>query len=110
MMPMLDTTLRVAQMVVPAILTAFLGIIINNHRKDTERREERDTERQKAQEQRDILLFRGLLTNASLSRAVAIAQRDGKCNGETKRALEEADEAIPKLQEFLIEQGIKSTR
>ena len=107
---MTDTALRIAQMIVPAVLTAIIAAMTHNHRKDNDRRETLEAERQTVQAERDILMFRALLASIALGRATAIALQNGKSNGETTKALKEADSATAALEDFLMTQGVKSTR
>lgn len=67
----------------------------------------RQAERDKAREQINILLIQGVSASISLGEAVAIAQKNGKSNGETEKALNYAKDAKHNITNFLTAQGIK---
>lgn len=67
----------------------------------------RQSDRDKAREQINILLVQGVGASISLGEAVAIALRDGKTNGETKEALKYAMDAKHNITNFLTAQGVK---
>lgn len=71
---------------------------------DTER-EERE-EREEARRKYEIFQIKTLTAVTALSKANAIALKNGKCNGETSAALEYLDKVKHDQRDFLTEQGI----
>lgn len=67
----------------------------------------RQSDRDKAREQINILLVQGVGASVSLGEAVAIAQKNGKSNGETEKALNYAKDAKHNITNFLTAQGVK---
>lgn len=70
--------------------------------KETQEREERD----KARRQYERYQVKMLTATAALSKANALALKNGKCNGETEEALEYLDEVKHDQRDFLAQQGI----
>lgn len=67
----------------------------------------RQNDRDKAREEINILLIQGVGASISLGEAVAIAQKNGKTNGETEKALSYAKDSKHNLSNFLTKQGVK---
>lgn len=67
----------------------------------------RQSERDKAREQINILLVQGVGASISLGEANAIALKNGKSNGETEKALAYAKDAKHNITNFLTAQGVK---
>lgn len=65
------------------------GIVVKSVNRRIDRSDERREALERARLEADILNGDGLCCVGSLAEATAIAVRDGKTNGETKRALEE---------------------
>ena len=55
----------------------------------------------------EIFQVKTLTAVTALSKANAIALKNGKCNGETSKALEYLDTVKHEQRDFLIEQGIE---
>lgn len=66
---------------------------------------ERD-ERDKARRKHEVFINKMLAATASVCEANAIAMQNGKCNGETHRALEWLQEVKHDQRDFLVAQGI----
>lgn len=67
------------------------------------------TDREKHEEARrkyEVFQVKTLTAVTALSKANAIALKNGKCNGETKAALEYLDQVKHEQRDFLVEQGI----
>lgn len=54
-----------------------------------------------------LLILQSTVTNRTLSKATAIAIKDGKCNGEVDQALKEADRVDKKQAEYLQKVGVR---
>lgn len=67
----------------------------------------RQSERDKAKEQINILMVQGVGASISLGKAVAIAQKNGKVNGDTEKALNYAEDVKHDITNFLTAQGVK---
>ena len=68
----------------------------------------RQNDRDKAREEINILLIQGVGASISLGEAVATAQKNGKANGETEKALAYAKDTKHNLTNFLTLQGVKN--
>lgn len=74
-------------------------------RKHTER-EQREEEREAARKEYERYTTKQLMAVTALSEANAIALQNGKCNGETHRALEYTRQIKHEQREFLTQLGI----
>lgn len=103
--------MNIIQIVLPFI-TLFVSSVVGigiwklqNRIKIAEvKRQEREDARQKS----EILLIEGCGAAISLGESTAIALKNGKCNGETEKALKYAQEVKVKQKNFLYEQGIRA--
>lgn len=80
------------------------GFITYRINKFTKRQENRD----KAREEINILIIQGVDAAIGLSEAVAIAQKNGKCNGETETAMKYAVSIKHSIRNFLTKRSIES--
>ena len=64
-------------------------------------------DKDKAREEINILLIQGVGASISLGEAVAIAQKNGKSNGDTEAALKYAKATKHDITNFLTKQGVK---
>lgn len=89
-----------------AVVTAIVGVMV----KKIERRmdEERNIrlEQDRARKQFEKFQARGLSATMALCEANAIALQNGKCNGETHRALDYMQRIKYEQRDFLTSQGI----
>ncbi len=100
----MDWTALVAFWGVPSAVTAFcFWLLQRNIRRRDKTLEEKDA----AREQNQIFLIKGMGASMALSEAIAMAVRDGKCNGEIDAALKYAQEVKHEQRDFLTEQGVK---
>lgn len=81
----------------PSLLT---GWILRRYEKKQDKREE-------AQKDKDVLVIQAVNASIALGEASAIALRNGKCNGETKVALEYSTKIKHELKDFLVKQGVE---
>ncbi len=65
-------------------------------------------DKDKAREQINYLLIQGIGASISLGEAVAVAQKNGKSNGETEKALGYAKEAKHNITNYLTERAVKN--
>lgn len=65
-------------------------------------------EKDKAREEINVLLIKGVGASISLGEAVAVAQKNGKSNGETEKALTYAKDTKHDITNFLTQQGVKN--
>lgn len=84
-----------------AITGATISIILSRYFKKQE-------EKEKAREEINVLLIQGVGAAISLSEAVTIAYKNGKCNGETEKALTYAKESKHNITNFLTRKGVQS--
>lgn len=83
------------------IVGGFISYRIN---KFVKRQESRD----KAREDINILMIQGVDAAIGLSEAVATAQKNGRCNGETESAMAYAVGIKHKIRDFLTKRSIES--
>lgn len=86
------------------------GIVVKAVNRRIDRSDERREALERARIEADILNGEGLCCVGSLAEATAIAFRDGKTNGETKRALEEYKVWRGKRAEFIERQASQHLR
>lgn len=91
-------------------LSAVVGCIVKlcfrRLEKRLDKEDEERKEREEARRKYEIFQVKTLTAVTALSKANAIALKNGKCNGETKAALEYLDKVKHEQREFLTEQGI----
>ena len=92
-------TILVAWGVPTAVVGTLIGIMLRRieKRMDAEKKTRRDFEQ---------FQIKSLMATMSLCEANAIALQNGKCNGETHRALEYMNTIKREQRDFLINQGI----
>ena len=90
---------------VPSAVTGLCFWLIQ---KNITRRDEKRDQKDKAREQKEILLIHSIGASLSLGEATARAIRDGKCNGEISAALEYAQKVKHNQRDFFTEHGIKN--
>lgn len=96
-----NTTILV--IVFTAVLGFFVWLIENNIKK----REERDEQRDKDRQEFEILILESINANTDLCIANNIALKNGKCNGESERAMARVSESKQKMQMFLAKKGVE---
>lgn len=91
-------TTAVAFMVQAGIISVVLGFFLNRlDRKTCEREQTRIAE--------SVICMSMLQALGHLSEAIAIAQRDGKTNGEMKTAMEYYCDARDKLNDYIVQKS-----
>jgi predicted HTH domain antitoxin len=83
------------------ICSTIIGIAIT-------RMAAKQEEKEKAREEINVLLIQCVNASISLGEAVAIAQKNGKPNGETEKALSYAKDAKHDITNFLTHKGVQS--
>ncbi len=71
------------------------------------RLETKQAKREEARRKYEVCQLKTITAVMALSKANAIALKNGKCNGETKAALEYLDQVKHEQRDFLREQGIE---
>mgnify|MGYP003571284673 CR=1 FL=1 len=71
------------------------------------RKQKQDDEREQKRHKKDVLIIKSLNAVADLAQANSIALRDGKTNGELKRALKEYDAVSKEITDFIIENSVE---
>lgn len=89
-----------------AVVGGIVSIAFRRIEKRLEKEEAERTKREEARRQYEIFQVKTLTAVTALSKATAIALKNGKCNGETKAALEYLDQVKHDQRDFLTEQGI----
>lgn len=81
----------------PSLLTGIVLAVWNRRQDEREAKaDKQEAERRKS----ELVQLDLLVTTAELSRATAIAMKDGHTNGETSAALNKYESAITKFREF----------
>ena len=71
------------------------------------KKQKEDEEREHKRHRKDVLIIKSLSAVADLAQANSIALRDGKTNGELKRALKEYDSVSKEMTDFIIENSVE---
>ena len=93
--------------VVSAVVSAVGGCIIYFIRKHFKRLEKYAEDAESRRETKDLLVLKSLKAIGELCVANAIAIRDGKTNGCTKKALKEFQSVDKELHAFLMDSTVK---
>lgn len=88
--------------VIGCVVSLFFRRLEKKLEADREERKKRDEARRKY----EVFQVKTLTAVTALSKANAVALKNGKCNGETKAALEYLEEVKHDQRDFLTEQGI----
>jgi len=89
-----------------AVVGGIVGIFFRRIEKRMDEENKARKEREEARRKYEIFQVKTLTAVTALSKANAIALKNGKCNGETKAALEYLDQVKHEQRDFLTEQGI----
>lgn len=101
----METLMQSAGPIIAAVLTAAgipSALFAHYLRKIEKRREDEEA----ARRQYELYQVKMLTATACLCEANAIALQNGKCNGETHRALDHLKEVKHDQRDFLVSQGI----
>ena len=71
------------------------------------KRQKQDEEREQRKHKQDVLIIKSLNAVGDLTLANSIALRDGKTNGELKKALKEYDSINKEITNFIIENSVE---
>ncbi len=88
--------------------SAIVGIGVWRQQRYFEKREARREEHEKAKEQYETHLLRCVHASMALSEAIALAMQNGKCNGETEKALAYCKRVKHDQKDFITELATKS--
>lgn len=88
------------------VVGGIVGLFFRRIEKRMDKEDKARQEREEARRKYEIFQVKTLTAVTALSKANAIALKNGKCNGETKAALEYLDNVKHEQREFLTEQGI----
>ena len=89
-----------------AIVGGIVGLFFRRLEKRMDKEEAERKEREEARRKYEIFQVKTLTAVTALSKANAIALKNGKCNGETSAALAYLDNVKHEQRDFLTEQGI----
>ena len=85
---------------------ALLGFFIRRLEKRLDEEKKAREEQEQARKTYEVFQVQALTAVMKLSEANAIALQNGKCNGETHRALDYLTEVRHEQRDFLIKQGL----
>ena len=97
---MLSTIISIVASIVSGMVLFLLQHYFKKRHKEEERR---DAQRHK----RDVLVIKSITALGDLTVANSIALRDGKTNGEMKKALNDYEEVNKEMLDFLIDNSDK---
>ena len=89
-----------------AVVGGVVGLFFRRIEKRMDREEKARKEREEARRKYEVFQVKTLTAVIALSKANAIALKNGKCNGETSAALTYLNTVKHEHREFLTEQGI----
>ena len=93
--------------VIISILASIIsGMVLFFLQRYFKHKHEIDEEREEKRHKKDILVIKSINAIGDLTLANSIALRDGKTNGELKKALKEYDEVNKEMIEFLIDNSV----
>ena len=96
---MVATIISIVSGIISGMVLFFLqGYFKKKHKED----EKRDEQRHK----KDVLIIKSINAVGDLTVANTIALRDGKTNGETRKALEKHEKVNKEMLDFLIENSV----
>lgn len=90
-----------------AVIGGVVGLFFRRIEKKMDADKQEQEQREKARREYEIFQVKTLTAVTALSRANAIALKNGKCNGETKAALEYLEQVKHDQRDFLTSQGIE---
>jgi hypothetical protein len=89
-----------------AFFSAAIGLLLWRLQKTITKNEAAQEARDAARAKNEVLTVKGIGASIALGESTAIALRDGHTNGETKKALDYAQQVKHDQRDFLTEQGI----
>ena len=96
--------LSVVLSVAASIISGMVLFLLQRYFK---RKHQLDEEREEKRHKKDILVIKSINAIGDLTLANSIALRDGKTNGELKKALKEYDAVNKEMIEFLIDNSVE---
>ncbi len=93
---MVSIIISIAASIISGMVLFFLQMFFKKKQKDDEKREEKN-------HKKDVLIIKSINAIGELTVANSIALRDGKTNGEMKKALSSYEKANDEMLNFLIE-------
>ena len=97
---MVAVIVSIASSIISGMVLFFLQSYFKKKQKE-------DDEREHKRHKKDVLIIKSLNAVADLAQANSIALRDGKTNGELKRALNGYDSVSKEMTDFIIENSVK---
>lgn len=97
---MISIIISVCASIVSGMVLFFLQAYFKKKQKEDDAREQK-------RHKKDVLIIKSLNAVADLAQANSIALRDGKTNGELKRALKEYDSVSKEMTDFIIENSVE---
>ncbi len=97
--------------IINTVLTAGIGGMVGfgfwNMQRSAAKREKKRQELEEARREKELLTLKGVDTSIKLGEATAIAIKNGKCNGEIDRALNDAKDTRREIDNFYQHQGVR---
>jgi hypothetical protein len=92
--------------IITAVVSGVVGLCFHGIKKRMDDEKKKQEEREEARRKYEIFQVKTLTAVTALSKANAIALKNGKCNGETSAALAYLETVKHEHRDFLTEQGI----
>ena len=89
--------------VLSVVASIVSGMVLFFLQRYFKKKSDQDKEREERNHKKDILIIKSINAIGELTQANSIALRDGKTNGELKRALSVYEQANKDILDFLIE-------
>jgi hypothetical protein len=102
------TAVQLAASFVGAAISAAVGIIVWRLQRRIDKAEINRGEVERSRKKNEVLLIKSSRAAIALGEATAMAIKNGKCNGETEKALAYAREIKHEQKDFLYEQGVRA--
>ena len=94
---MIDTLIQIAWAALPSLVT---GLVLAAFSRRQKKRDDAADRREEKHQRGEIVKLDLLVATAELTRATAVAVKDGHCNGELKEGLRRYNEAIGQFREY----------
>ena len=89
--------------IVASIISGMVLFFLQSYFK---KKQKQDDEREQKRHRKDVLIIKSLNAVGDLTLANSIALRDGKTNGELKKALKEYENVNKEITDFIIENSV----
>lgn len=93
--------------IISACASIVSGMVLFSLQVFFKKKQKQDDEREQKRHKKDVLIIKSLNSVGDLTLANSIALRDGKTNGELKKALKEYESINKEITNFIIENSVE---